>query len=150
MLRIARVLAFGVWTGAMIGFAFIFAPTAFAHIGPTAPFAATIAASIRGITALGYGCTAVVVLACIPQIARRRSFRWLIVIALVMCALSWYEVQAIVSAMEHTALRTPAYEALHRRSSTIYSAILLLGIAGTALSVYSPVTRSKPSHAVRS
>lgn len=137
-MRVVRVLAFGVWTGAMVGFAFIFAPAAFAHVGPTPAFAATIATAIRGITDLGYGCAALVILASRPKIGRTGLLWWLIAIAVLMSALGWYEVHAIVPAMESTALRTPAYDALHHRSSTIYSVILLLGLAGLVLSVLEP------------
>ena len=118
----------------MIGFAFIFAPSAFSHIGATPAFAATIAASIRGVTVFGYGCTTAVVLACIPGLRRVPRNWWLIAIALVMSALGWYEVQMVVPLMERTALQTPAYDALHHQSSSVYGVILILGLAGLGLS----------------
>lgn len=46
-----RVVLLGLWVGAMASFAFIFAPIAFAHAGPTQGFAGTIAASVRAIVA---------------------------------------------------------------------------------------------------
>ncbi len=125
----------------MAGFAFIFAPAAFAHVGPTAAFAATIAASIRGLTFFGFGCAAVLVLA---SLAEFRRLWWLAAIAVVMCALSWYEVQVVVPLMERTPLQTPAYEALHHRSSAVYSAVLLLGLLGLGIA-----TLSNPSHSAK-
>lgn len=133
-LHTVRSFAFGLWAGAMLAFAFLFAPTAFAHIGPTPAFAATIADTIRKLTVFGYACAAAIVIACLPRIARAPRLWALVAIAAVMTALSWYEVHAIVPLMERTTLATPAYETLHRRSSTVYGIVLLLGLIGFAVS----------------
>lgn len=117
----------------MVGFAFLFAPTAFSHVGPTPAFAATIADTIGKLTVLGYACAAIVLLASLPRIAVAPRLRLLVALAAIMCALGWYEVHAIVPLMNQTPLQTPAYDALHRRSSTIYSIILLLGLTGLLL-----------------
>lgn len=133
LLAVLRSYAFGLWTGAMVGFAFFFAPAAFAHVGPTPAFAATIAASIIAITYFGYVCGGIVILCALLELRSNRSAIWLAAIAVVMCALGAYETNAVVPLMQHTPLQTPAYDALHRRSSSIYSVILLLGLAGMAL-----------------
>lgn len=134
LLAVLRLYAFGLWTGAMVGFAFFFAPAAFAHVGPTQAFAATIAASITAITYFGYVCGGVVVLSALFDVRCNRSILWLAAIAVVMCALGAYETNVIVPLMQHTPLQTPAYDALHHRSSSVYSVVLLLGLIAVALS----------------
>ena len=61
-----------------------------------------------------------------------------------MSALGWYEVQMVVPLMERTALQTPAYDALHHQSSSVYGVILILGLAGLGLSATEK--RSLPPH----
>lgn len=134
LLAVLRSYAFGLWTGAMVGFAFFFAPAAFAHVGPTPAFAATIAASIIAITYFGYVCGGIVVLSALLELRSNRNILWLAAIAVVMCALGAYETNAVVPLMQHTPLQTPAYDALHRRSSSIYSVVLLLGLIAIAIS----------------
>lgn len=124
-----RIVAFGLWTGVMIGFAFIFAPAAFRILGPVPQFAAMIAQIIGSITIFGYACTAVVVVAAILERARTLRSKILTAIAVIMAALSWWEMQYMVPMMQRTQLATPAYESLHHKSSTIYSVVLILGLA---------------------
>lgn len=141
MLTVLRTFAFGLWVGAMTGFAFIFAPIAFRTIGPTPAFAATIASSIGALTAFGYGCAALAVVTSALEVPRSRRMIVPLAAALVMAALGYYETAVIVPSMQHTPLQTPAYDALHRRSSGVYSAILLLGIAGWAAGALAPRPR---------
>jgi hypothetical protein len=145
LLGVLRFYAFGLWTGAMVGFAFFFAPAAFAHVGPTPAFAATIAASIVAITYFGYVCGGVAVLSALLELRSNRSAVWLAVIAVIMCALGAYETNVVVPLMQHTPLQTPAYDALHHRSSSVYSIVLLLGILAIALSAL--LQRRAPSAA---
>jgi hypothetical protein len=141
MLRIVRIFAFGLWLGVMTGFAFLFAPVAFARIGPTPQFAGMIAAVIEQITNFGYGCAAVAIAASIPDV-RRDSRLWAVIaLALLMALLGWFEVGAIIPAMQHIPLMTPAYEALHRRSSSVYGAVMVLGAIALVLSATSPRSR---------
>lgn len=128
-----RLYAFGLWTGAMLGFAFFFAPQAFAHVGPTPRFAATIAASIVALTRFGYVCAAVIVAASLLQLRKRPALAFCAVLAAIVCALGAYETHAVIPLMQHTALETPAYDALHRQSSGVYSVILLCGLIGFGL-----------------
>jgi hypothetical protein len=130
MLTVLRNLAFGLWVGAMTGFAFIFAPIAFHAVGPTPAFATTIASVVRALTTFGYICAIVAIVASALDLSRSRRMLVPLVAALAMSALGYYETRVIVPQMERTALQTPAYDALHRRSSSVYSVILLLGVAG--------------------
>ena len=125
--RVARTLAIGLWVGAMAGFAFIFAPVAFHVLGATPPFATMIATTIRALTAMGVAC-AFVGLVTTFALKESRLRAGAIATALTgMLALSFVEIISIVPKMEHTALHTAAYAALHRQSSALYSIVLLLG-----------------------
>ncbi|GAC1393151.1 MAG: hypothetical protein NVSMB31_12200 [Vulcanimicrobiaceae bacterium] len=126
----ARTIAVALWVGSMAGFAFIFAPAAFHAIGATPSFAATVAASLRALALFGWGCALITIAAtlAVPLQPRRWNYAMLAMVVL-MSALSFYEIRAIVPLMEATPLHTPAYDALHAKSSSIYSGILLLGIA---------------------
>ena len=130
-----RVLVLGLWVGAMAAFAFVFAPLAFAHVGPTPAFAATIAACVRTIVCVGGW--AAIVAAAISVFARLESRRAtaLIVACLALAVLCGaYETSAIVPQMERTPLLTPAYDALHRESSGVYGAAFLAALIALVLS----------------
>lgn len=141
MAAILRSMAFGVWVGAMIGFAFFFAPIAFHQFGPTPHFAEAIAQTVTAITRLGYGCTAVIVAGVLFEWRSRPVLIVSAALALLMCALGYYEVHVVVVQMRGTPLQTPAYAALHARSSLVYSLVLIAGIAGWALAAWPPRAR---------
>lgn len=132
---VVRIVLLGVWVGAMVGFAFLFAPIAFAHIGPMTPFAATIGASVRAIDNLGFvlGAIAIVITltATLDPVRMRIAIVTTILIAFIGTAIeSW----AIVPRMETTPLLTAAYESLHHQSSGVYSVVLLCALAAFVLS----------------
>lgn len=117
----------------MAGFAFLFAPAAFAHIGPTAAFAATIATCVRKLGILGDVCgIAAVVLTLVDRMATRMKSAIVALLAIALGA-GFYESSVIVARMDVTPLMTPEYEALHHASSTTYS-IVLLCVAGAFVS----------------
>ena len=135
VLYVIRIVALGLWVGAMTGFAFLFAPIAFAHVGPTPQFAATIAGSVRAIAAFG-GWLAVIA-AAITVFAKLETMRVRIAIVIstaLALACSTYEVRAIIPKMQATPLLTAAYEALHRQSSGVYSAVLVFALIALVLS----------------
>lgn len=123
----------------MIGFAFIFAPLAFKALGPVPIFAALIAHTIDAITRFGYGCSIAAVIASLLDLRDRIRAAVLAAIAIVMAALSSYETHTIVPTMQRTQIASPAYEALHRESSTIYGVVLLLGLVAL---IWSAVQRT--------
>lgn len=114
----------------MAGFAFLFAPILFAHIGPSAPFAATIAACVRALASLGdwLGIVAVIITVT-ARLESRRSAAFIVAsVALAMVA-GFLETSLVVPRMETTPLLTPAYAALHRTSSGVYAVALLAALA---------------------
>ena len=130
-----RIIILGMWVGAMVGFAFVFAPIAFAHIGPTPAFAVTIAACVQAIVRAGDWIA--VVAAAITVFARLESRRTAaVIVGLLALAIACgaYETSAIVPQMQRTALLTPAYEALHRESSGVYGVALLAALVALAIS----------------
>jgi hypothetical protein len=130
-----RILLLGLWVGAMAGFAFLFAPIFFAHVGPTPAFAASVAASVGAIVHVGDWLA--VAAAAITVFTKLEERRWAlaIVICLAVAALCGIvELTSIVPQMARTPLETPAYDALHRQSSGVYGAAFLAALAALAIS----------------
>lgn len=126
MLYVIRLLVLGLWLGAMAGFAFLFAPVAFVHVGSTPAFAATIASCLRLMTRAGdWLGIAAAAITLFDRLETRRRAAAIVGCIAVAIALGAYETSHVVSQMESTQLLTPAYEALHRTSSTMYSIVLL-------------------------
>lgn len=126
MLNVIRLVALGLWAGALAGFAFFFAPTAYAHVGATQAFADTIAACVVALSRFGWLLGALAVAAALADRdgsrARARITAFAVVVAIGM---SVVEVLAIVPHMQATPLGTPAYDALHRQSGLVYGTGLL-------------------------
>lgn len=122
----------------MAGFAFLFAPAAFTHTGPTPHFAATIADCVRKLGVLGDVCGIVAVVLTLVDRAATRMKSAIVALLAIALGAGFYESSVIVARMQVTALMTPAYEALHHASSTTYS-IVLLCVAGAF--VLSALTR---------
>lgn len=119
----------------MTAFAFIFAPVAFAHVGPTTEFAATIAACVRVLTRAGdwLGLAAVAITLYANLESRRMAAAIVACVALAIVA-GFIETNTIVPQMAATPLHTSAYDALHRRSSEVYSLVLLSALGAFVLS----------------
>jgi hypothetical protein len=144
MLSVIRLLALGLWVGAMAGFAFIFAPIAFRTIGPTPQFAAMIASTVGVLTTFGYACALIAALATLPALkAHPRHSAAVLALLVLMTVFGFYETHAIVPLMQSTTLQTPAYDALHRRSSSVYSVILVSGIVAFIVSATMPRSNSR-------
>lgn len=127
--RTVRVLALGLWVGAMVGFAFVIAPLIFRTLGPTSAFAALIAGIVLAIGSFGFACggAALAATAIVFRTQPRASVAIATLVVLMLLG-SWYEIHSIVPLMTHTPLQTPAYAALHHRSSALYAGIVLAGL----------------------
>jgi len=143
--RVDRILAaieipaLGLWLGALCGFAFIFAPIAFRIVAPldVARFAALTAAMLAALAGLGYACGAIAILIALlrSRDAGDRVFDFVraVLVALAL-GLVWLESQTVVPEMlAMTDLTSPAYHALHSRSSAIYGGVVLLGFAALVM-----------------
>jgi len=142
MLNVIRIVALGLWVGALAGFAFFFAPAAFAHVGPTQAFADTIAACVLALARFGWLLGAVAVAAAmLDRDAPRRAALFTTLAVVLAIGLSVVEVLAIVPRMQGTPLGTPAYAALHGQSSLVYGLALLSALAALAISSWRPAYR---------
>jgi hypothetical protein len=145
-----EALALALWTGAMAGFAFIFAPIAFRTIGNMTTFGAVTAGVLRALSTFGVVCGVVAIVASLgrsyaPESVRLRGLRNLLVI--VAFAATAYEQNAILPRMEATAAQIPgaidsvpkedprraAYDAEHDASTRVYGLAFLCVAAATAL-----------------
>ena len=121
-----RIIILGLWVGAMAGFAFVFAPIAFAHIGATPAFASMIAACVQAIVRIGgwiaVGAAAITVFA---RLESRRVAAIIVGLLALAIGSGAYETSVIIPQMQQTPLLTPGYEALHRESSSVYGVALL-------------------------
>lgn len=138
-MQLLRLTALGSWLGGMLAFAFIFAPTAFAHIGPTPAFAATIAATLVTLTRAGFVCAALAIIATLRLYASDRMRRFGVIITGVVVATiaGIFELAIIIPSMRNTPLGTHAYDALHHQSSTVYSVALIAVATAFAVATFS-------------
>lgn len=142
MLGIVRIVTLGLWVGALAGFAFFFAPIAFAHVGPTPSFAATIAACVVTLARLGWFLGAIALAAAFADRRVPRAALLALSIGVVLAiGCSIVEVLAVVPQMEATPLATPAYEALHRESSLVYGCGFLAALAAFVAASWRPAYR---------
>ena len=138
ILAAIEIPALGLWLGALCGFAFIFAPAAFANVSDITQFATLIAANLRALALFGAVCGGLAILAALARsidAADRTSDivrAGLVLVALVLVA---YETFAIVPAMAAIAdLHSPEYAALHGRSTQVYGGVVLLAFAALVTS----------------
>jgi hypothetical protein len=139
VLAAIEIPALGVWLGALAGFAFVSAPLAFRIVAPldVARFAALTAQSLAALTLWGYVLGAVAIAAALVRAFAAADRTWDLAraaLAVVALALATYEQRAIVPAMTATAdVRSPEYQALHRRSTQVYGGVVLLVLASLVL-----------------
>ncbi|HEX3465272.1 MAG TPA: DUF4149 domain-containing protein [Candidatus Elarobacter sp.] len=136
VLAAIEIPALGAWLGALVGFAFVFAPLAFRLVAPldVARFAELVARSIGVLSVWGYvlGGLAIVVVLVRSAFAGERTWDFLraALIALAL-GLSIYQQRAIVPAMAATTDVTSArYHGLHQQSTLVYGcAVMLIAVA---------------------
>ena len=139
VLAAIEIPALGIWLGALIGFAFISAPIAFRTVAPIDlhRFALLTSGSIEVLTLTGYTLGGVAVIAAVLRAMTAGDRTWdLARIGLVLIALglATYERQAIVPQMTAVLdVQSPAYHALHQRSTQIYGGVVLLGLLALIL-----------------
>lgn len=139
VLAAIEIPALGIWTGALLGFAFVSAPAAFRLFAPldVNRFAALTAQSLSTLTVWGYVLGGLAIVCAILRAAgagdRIADFIRVLLVALAL-GLATYEQQAIVPAMTATHdVRGPAYQALHQRSSEVYGGVVLLTLVALVL-----------------
>jgi hypothetical protein len=137
ILSAVEIVALGIWSGAQIGFAFIFAPIAFRALGDPVRFNAVVTPVFGAMAILGYVCGGVAVLAALTR-SRDAGDRTADIVraALILAALGLlaYHTQAIVPAITSISdVSSTAFAALHDRSRIVYSGVLLLALAALVM-----------------
>lgn len=139
VLAAIEIPALGIWLGALLGFAFVAAPLAFRLIAPldVGRFAALIAGQLAVLTKWGYALGGIALLAALLRAVRAGDRTWDFARAAIIAAalaLSTYHQRVIVQAMQRTPdIASPAYHALHARSTQVYGAVVLLGLIALVL-----------------
>jgi hypothetical protein len=141
IIRVIEIIALAVWVGAMIAFAFLFAPIAFHTLGNLDEFALLVSHTITAVSYLGFGCAVIVAIAiCASPRSRTRTAR--AVCLALMLGTSIYELYVIMPQMANilahaggsiAALaphdpRRLAYDDAHHRSSLVYGVTLITGL----------------------
>lgn len=139
VLAAIEIPALGVWLGALVGFAFVFAPLAFRLVAPldVARFAELIARAIGVLTLWGYVLGGIAIAVVLVRSAAAGERTWdfiraaLIALALGLAA---YQQRAIVPAMAAVSdVRSAPYQALHRQSTLVYGCVVVLIAAALVL-----------------
>ena len=163
LIRTLLLLALIVWLGAEIFFPVVAAIT-FGQLAPDTHAAGQIVgALLRIVHGMGLVCGIVLLalLALAPAwgIFRSRNALPPMVLVLLMVALTAYSQYGVIPAMERDRAATggiidaapednPArihFNALHRRSTNVEGAVMLMGIAVVALIAYAETTATKPA-----
>lgn len=137
--RLDRILAavelpaIGLWLGALCGFAFMFAPSAFHIISDATQFATLTEANLRALAMTGAICGGIAIVGALVR-SFDASDRTNDIVRAVLIALALglvaYETLAIVPAM--TAIpdvHSAAFADLHGQSSRVYGGVVLLTLA---------------------
>ena len=139
VLAAIEIPALGIWIGALVGFAFVTAPLSFRIVAPldVGRFAVLIAATLGQLTVLGYVLGGIALIVAVVRARYAGDRTWDVVRILLIAialGLATFEQRAIVPAMQRiTNVSSPAYHALHARSSQVYGAVVLLGLAALVL-----------------
>ena len=132
-------LALGLWIGAALGFAFVFAPAAFHLIPQIHVFATLTAAVLARLSLCGVCLGGVAALAALLRMREHRDPRSEIarvVLILIASGCALYQQRAIVPAMLAIGdVRSAAYHALHHTSTTVCGMGLLALLAAFILAV---------------
>jgi uncharacterized protein DUF4149 len=133
VLAAVEIPAIGLWLGALCGFAFIFAPNAFHLVPDVTQFASLTEANLRVLALVGAICGGVAIIVALVR-SRDASDRTndIVRAVLLLAALGLvaYETLAIVPAMiAVTDLHSTAFDELHRQSSRVYGAVVVLALA---------------------
>lgn len=137
ILAAVEIPALGLWFGALCGFAFIFAPTAFAIVSDLRQFATLTATNLRVLSYAGAICGGLgiaIALVRSRDAADRTNDIVRAVLLLIALLLVAYETFAVIPALTAiTDVRSPEFAQLHQWSTHVYGAVVLLVLAALVL-----------------
>ena len=142
ILAAVEIPALGIWAGAQIGFAFLFAPIAFKALGDPQRFGTVVTPVFAALGTFGYVCGGIAFAIAVARAARADDrtadiFRALAI--LIAIAILVYHQTTIVAAMAAIPdVSSAAYHALHDRSRLIYGAVLVLGFGALVAAAARP------------
>jgi len=133
ILAAVEIPAMGLWLGALCGFAFIFAPAAFALVPDISQFANLTTANLRVLAEVGAVCGGLtIVVALVRSLDAADRTNDIVRAALILLALLLlaFETFAIVPAMAAiTDVHSPDFADLHQRSMEVYGGVVALVLA---------------------
>lgn len=144
VLAAIEIPALGIWLGALTGFAFVTAPLAFRLIAPldVVRFAALVAGTLAVLTKWSYVLGG---LACAVALVRGAYVRAALV-ALAVAAAYFHQHVIVQRMLAIPDLASPAYRALHQRSTEVFGAVVLLALVALVLAALQ--TGGRPSRSV--
>jgi hypothetical protein len=150
---VLEALALALWVGALAGFAFVFAPVAFAKLGAAQEFGSLVGAMLARLDVLGYVCGAVALLAVLVRnredasLGRGSALRALLLVVMLLLVVTQARLivpavhaagQALGGSFDAVPMTDPrriAYDRLHAVSTIVYGIVMTLGVVALALSV---------------
>jgi hypothetical protein len=133
ILAAVEIPAIGLWFGALCGFAFIFAPAAFANVPDLTQFAKLTAANLRVLAGVGAVCGGVAIVVALAR-SRDAADRTndivraaLILLALLLVAVETFAIVPAIATI--TDVHSPDFAQLHQRSTQVYGGVVVLTLA---------------------
>jgi hypothetical protein len=139
VLAAIEIPALGIWLGSLVSFAFVVAPVAFRVVAAAdvARFSLLISGTLDLLTRWGYVLGGIALVVALVRASNAGDRTWDIVRAFLVAialALSAYHEHVVVRAMlAITDVNSPAYRALHTRSTEIYGAVVLVTLVALIL-----------------
>jgi len=145
ILAAIEIPALGIWTGAQIGFAFLFAPIAFKAIADPVRFASVVSPVFAALGTFGYVCGGVALAVAVVRAARADDrtadiFR-AVAIALASGLLVYHQTTIVAAMAAIPDVSSAAYHALHDRSRIIYGGVLILCLGALVAAAARPRNR---------
>jgi len=145
ILAAVEIPALGIWAGAQIGFAFLFAPIAFNALGDPQRFGAVVGPVFAVLGIFGYACGGIAFVIAVVRAARaddRTADIFRALATLIAIGLLAYHQLTIVAAMAAIPdVSSAAYHALHDRSRIVYAGVLLFSLGALVAAAARPRNR---------
>ena len=145
ILAAVEIPALGIWVGAQIGFAFLFAPLAFKALGDPQQFGTMVTPVFAALGSFGYVCGGIAFAVAVARAARaddRTADIFRALATLIAIGILVYHQTTIVAAMAAIPdVSSAAYHALHDRSRVVYAAVLLFSFGALVAAAARPRNR---------
>ncbi|MGB8267731.1 MAG: DUF4149 domain-containing protein [Candidatus Velthaea sp.] len=144
ILAAVEIPALGIWTGAQLSFAFLFAPLAFKAVGDPNRFNAVVSPMFAALGPFGYTCGGIAFATALARAAgpahRTADLARAGAIALAVGGLAYHQATILPAMAAIPDVTSAPYHALHERSRFIYAGVLLLGLGALIAAAARPRT----------